>query len=630
MKYNDTGDFCVLYVEPMDEKTALFTTIIGQKKPVVLMLAEQVHVLQRPNDFTELKHVKRQLDQPIAFVAVHNERLVQLANRNGFPVYPSMDALAEALAKGHMTRQRSKATTMPLDPTRLAQLSSKTEPLTQESFAPNTPLPITAPFAAQFTEPRHGVELPGRPQGDAPPIHEAASDESSYGRGVPLRAPLSSYTTAPNPPPPLPIAPLPPHTTGNVRKKRLPTILVVLTITALLAAALGSFLVFVPNVSMSSSVNSAAAPTIGGHLYFLSSEQLSENSSRGIADEVQLDLSNVHNPAAGKSYYAWLLTDKSQSDTKATLVGTLPVNNGNVHFLYSGDAQHTNLLAANSRLLVTEEDATVIPLTPSPDEGTWIYYGEISSTPIANTGDSTGSTKTFSYLDHLRHLLASDPLLDQMELPGGLNNWLYRNTGKILEWTGSMREHWEETPDVTFIRRQTIRTLSYLDGLSYVQQDVPPTIPLGINDRLGRIGLLPVNGVNQDPPAYLTHLAFHLNGLLQANTSNKELRTRIAAMIVALNNVRFWLMQVRKDSQQLLKMSDSQLHQPTTLSLLNDMIANANFAYVGQPDTTTGEVHQGVSWVHSQMQSLAVIAITKYSTNRSSIQMIKDTNYGDI
>ncbi len=31
---------------------------------------------------------------------------------------------------------------------------------------------------------------PGRPQGDAPPIHESASDKSSYGRGVPLRAPL--------------------------------------------------------------------------------------------------------------------------------------------------------------------------------------------------------------------------------------------------------------------------------------------------------------------------------------------------------------------------------------------------------------------------------------------------------
>jgi len=612
MKYNDTDDFYVLYVEPMDDKTALFTTIIGQKKPVVLMLAEQVRVLQHPEDFTELKHVKRQLDQPIAFVAAHGERLVQLANRNGFPVYPSMDALAEALAKGHMTRQRSKTTTMPLDPARLAQLSSKTEPLTQESFAPNTPLPISGLF-------------PAHAQGNAPLIHESAPNTTSYGRSFREEMPLSSHTTAPNTPPP-PTAPLPTHATEEVRKKRLPTILVVLTITALLAVALGSFLVFVPNVSMSSSINSAVAPAIMGHLYFLSSEQLSENSSRGIADEVQIDLSNVPNPTAGKSYYAWLLTDKSQPDTKATLVGTLPVNKGNVHFLYPGDAQHTNLLAANSRLLVTEEDATATPLTPSPDEGTWIYYGEISSTPIANTSDSTGSTKTFSYLDHLRHLLASDPLLDQMELPGGLNNWLYRNTGKILEWTGSMREHWEETPDVTFIRRQTIRTLSYLDGLSYVQQDVPPTIPLGINDRLGRIGLLPVDGVNQDPPAYLTHLAFHLNGLLQANTSNKELRTQIAAMIVALNNVRFWLVQVRKDSQQLLKMSDSQLHQPTTLSLLNDMIANANFAYVGQPDTTTGEVHQGVSWVHSQMQSLAVIAIAKYSASHSSIQMIKDTN----
>ena len=130
MKYNDTGDFCVLYVEPMDDKTALFTTIIGQRKPVVLMLAEQTRVLQRPEDFAELKHVKRQLDQPIAFVAAQSERLLQLAHRNGFPVYPSMDALADALAKGHMTRQRTRATTMPLNPAQVASLSNKTTPLT--------------------------------------------------------------------------------------------------------------------------------------------------------------------------------------------------------------------------------------------------------------------------------------------------------------------------------------------------------------------------------------------------------------------------------------------------------------------------------------------------------------------
>ncbi len=597
MKYNDTGDFCVLYVEPMDDKTALFTTIIGQKKPVVLMLAEQTRVLQRPEDFTELKHVKRQLDQPVVFVATQSERLLQLAHRNGFPVYPSMDALSNALANGYMTRQRTRATTMPLHPAQVASLSHKTAPL--------TPPPPSVHTTDTLFPTRN--------------VHAADT--------LPPAPPITFHTTQPirteEPPLRQPTRPMQSEQKHG-RKKQFSTILIALTITALLAAGLGTFLVFVPNVSMSGSNGAGATPTIVGHLYFLSSEQLSENNNHGIADEVQIDINNLSASKAGKSYYAWLLSDKSQSDTKATLLGVLPVNSGNAHFFYGGDAQHTNLLAANSRVLVTEEDATVAPLTPSPDESTWRYYGEISSTPIANASDST-STKTFSYLDHLRHLLASDPLLDQMELPGGLNNWLYRNTGKILEWTGSMREHWEETPDVTFLRRQTIRTLAYLDGLSYVQQDVPPSIPLGINDRLGRIGILPVNGVNQDPPAFLTHMAFHLNGLLQANLSNKTLRTHIAAMIVALNNVRFWLMQVRKDSQQLLKMSDDQLHQPNTLTLLNDMIMNANSAYVGQTNTATGEVQQGISWVHNQMQSLAVIPIALYSQGRSSIQMIKNS-----
>ncbi len=581
MKQHDRNDFCVLYVEPTDEKAEVFNALIGQNKPVVLMLADQIRVLQRPEDFAELKHVKRQLPFPIAFVATtKSDRLLQLAGRNGFPVYPSLHTFTDALATGHMTRRvgndvsRPARQTIPLDPSRAAHI---------DALAENT-----APLA---------------------PLVPSATTGKLSARS----APLTEQRTEPMPRMPK----------KQPRKSRLPLILVVLTITALLAAGLGSFLVFVPNVPMNVEGSAAAAPIVG-HLYFLSSEQLSENSSRGIDDQIQIDLSNLPNPASGKSYYAWLLTDKSQPDMKATLVGVLPVTKGTVHILYSGDAQHTNLLQNTSRLLVTEEDATVAPITPSPDQTAWRYTGEISSTPIVAANDGTNNTKVFSYLDHLRHLLASDPLLDQMELPGGLSNWLYRNTGKILEWTGSMREHWEETPDVTFIRRQTIRTLSYLDGLSYVQQDVPPTIPLGINDRLGRIGLLPVNGVAQDPPAYLNHIAFHLNGLLQANSSNTTLRTHIAAMIVALNNARFWLTQVRKDAQQLMKMSDDQMHQPTTLSLLNDMIANANFAYVGQTDTITGETHQGITWVHNQMQSLAILNVAKYVHTHSSIQNIND------
>ncbi len=368
-------------------------------------------------------------------------------------------------------------------------------------------------------------------------------------------------------------------------------------------------------------------PAVMGHLRFLSSEQLNENSNQGIDDQLQLDMSNVANPASGKSYYAWLLGDQGQSEGQVILLGALPVHNGSVHLFYPGDAQHTNLIATMSRLLITEEDSAVPPIAPSPDDSTWQYYGGFSTTLVTGT-DTQGNVKQFSYLDHLRHLLASDPLLDQMELPGGLNNWLYRNSGKILEWTSSLREQWQETQDVTFLRNQTIRTLAYLDGLSYVRQDVPASMPLGVNDRLARVGILDVNGQSQAIPAYLDHIVTHLNGLLQASnttgTANEQLKKNISAIIDALSSVRLDFMKVRQDAQQLLKMSDTQVRQPQTLSLLNDMIASTNAAYIGQTDPNTGEIYEGVTWIHSQIQSLATLDILAYNPNGSNVQMIQD------
>ena len=95
MKSNDAGDFYMLYVEPADEKTALLELISEQKKPVVIMLPAQsrLKVFQHPDDYGDLKHVKRQLDLPIVFVVSGNEHLRQLAWRNGFPAYISIDAL---------------------------------------------------------------------------------------------------------------------------------------------------------------------------------------------------------------------------------------------------------------------------------------------------------------------------------------------------------------------------------------------------------------------------------------------------------------------------------------------------------------------------------------------------------
>lgn len=582
MKRNDNGDFCILYVEPADDRTMLIQAIAGQKKPVVIMLSGQARVFQRPEDFSSLKHVKRQLDVPIVFVIPGSERMTQMASRNGFPVYLSMDALADALAMGNLARQRSA-------------------------------IRATAPLASSAHAPKKTVPLP--------PLDE----ENLFRRTAPLPEPArSGPLPAPRRSVPLPAAP-PPLVAAPPRAQRatsrFPAVLAVLVILALLVAGLGSSLMLlhkIPDVPAA-----PAPPVVVGHIAFLSSEQVSENSSQGIDDEVLIDLNNVPRPAAQKSYYGWLLGDKNQSDTRAILLGMLPVNNGSIHLLYPGDKQHTNLLLVTSRFLVTEEDAAVPPIAPSPDESTWRYYGEFSQTPIT----SPENVNHFSFLDHLRHLLASDPTLDQMELPGGLNNWLYQNTSKVFEWATSSREPWEDTRDVGFVRRMAVRILDYIDGVSFVQQDLPPNTPLLVNERLASVGLLEVAGPAQDPPSYLDHIVSHLNGLLQAAGTDPQLHQEATDIIAAMNNVKYWLTRVRQDAQQIIKMTDDQLRQPSTLSLIDDMITGATNAYIGRVDPATGQMQEGVIWIHDHMQALAILDISTFTAGSSRIQMIPDTRH---
>jgi hypothetical protein len=215
-------------------------------------------------------------------------------------------------------------------------------------------------------------------------------------------------------------------------------------------------------------------------------------------------------------------------------------------------------------------------------------------------------------------------MLDQSELPGGLNNWFAHNVEKVLEWTSSMRESWQESKDISFIRRQTVRTLAYLDGLSYVSQDLLPNTPLDINDRLARIGLIEVNGPKQDPPCYLDSVVFHLSGLIQAGGSTTTLRKDASRIIAAMNNVGDWLGQVHKDAQQIVKMTDGQLLQPSTLALIDTMLENASNAYAGHIDPTTGEMREGVNWIHGYMQTLAALEIMAYRAGHTPIQMIPD------
>src|SRR5258708_5743744 len=105
MKLNENGDFCLLYVEQTDDKQSLFEMIALQNKTVILMLPLvagqfRTRLFQRPEDFSDLKHLKRQTGVSVIFLTSGSELLAQMATRYGFSAYPSIDAFAEVLARG--------------------------------------------------------------------------------------------------------------------------------------------------------------------------------------------------------------------------------------------------------------------------------------------------------------------------------------------------------------------------------------------------------------------------------------------------------------------------------------------------------------------------------------------------
>src|SRR5258708_3230534 len=371
--------------------------------------------------------------------------------------------------------------------------------------------------------------------------------------------------------------------------------LFVLVLVILVAAGLGTLLLI--------RTSSTTANSVVGHLYFLSSGQTRDTSSQGIADEVQLDLPSLPDPSVGKSYYAWLLPDEDAPENPVILLGKITMSGGSGHLSYS-DPHNTNLLANTSRLLITEQDAAITPLSYSPVASDWRYSAEIPQT--------VPPKEQYSLLDHLRHLLANDPKLRAHNLPGGLAIWLYRNTQAVYEWSISARDDWQagRAANVSAIRQGVIRMLDYLDGIPYVGRDLPSTLSSSVlvDERMGRIGLLEAD-LQQDPPGYLQHIDLHLNGLTSSPGATSLLWEHVAQILLAMGTVNGWFEHVRQDAKQLIAMTEEQLQQLQALTLLNDMTTNMSLVLAGKNDPMTGKTEGGVEWIYRALQSLATMDI---------------------
>jgi hypothetical protein len=87
------------------------------------------------------------------------------------------------------------------------------------------------------------------------------------------------------------------------RSKGLPVAVLITLVIALLGSSLGlgAFFWF----SQHPATSSVASPIVG-HAFFVSSGQLNASGMPSINDQLLINLHNLHSPAPGKVYYAWL------------------------------------------------------------------------------------------------------------------------------------------------------------------------------------------------------------------------------------------------------------------------------------------------------------------------------------
>ncbi len=402
----------------------------------------------------------------------------------------------------------------------------------------------------------------------------------------------------------LPAGASPPPSHGRQPgRKQLALIAIVVSLLVATSALLLPILLAQPGM-LTVMPHPVTAASLVGHVYFMNSGQLDPTSSEGLNDIVHIALGGITPPAPGKSDYAWLLPDASQDEQQPLLLGTLQVLRGSAQLTYTAP-NHANVLATYSRFLVTEQPANAKPIVPSLDPATWRYAGSIPDIP------TPGDAHHYSLLSHLRHLLAKDPTLERIGLSGGLDIRLYRNAGKILEWSSAARDDWAGgQASLGLMRRQIDRVLDYLDGVNFVWRDVPPGTPFLVDSKAGHIGLLEFEQ-GQNPPGYLAHIDLHLVGYTRSpgvTADQKRLAIQIDALLSSVTSL-MW--KVRADATLLAKMSDTELLEQEALSLLDDMYTHANAAFVGQPNPATGNVEGGVTQIHDELQLLATIEVNR-------------------
>ena len=418
---------------------------------------------------------------------------------------------------------------------------------------------------------------------------------------------------------PLPFAPSP----GSSRRlfpKTQPLLSLLGTGATVLVVAgiiLASFLLFRPRQSsvtggskpLACPVNLVTSTSLGC-AFFMSSlgpNTSGSNTGKGINDILEIDLTNIPAPAAGKSYYAWLAGSQTNPESTSVFLRQLTVEHGNIHAIYQ-EPQQNDLLAGTSVFLITEEASNVQPIVPSPDHSAWRYYDALSQTP-----DPKDTTNHYSVLDHLHHLLTADPQIESLSLHGGLGIWLQTNSQAIMK-QAQQAQHAFTQHNVQILRTQLTGILTYLDSSVYVYKDLPPgTTVHSVATTTTRVAILTLDPLNQVPAGYLQHIAYHLNAIAANPYATSYQKTLATKLTNTLSAIEAQFQQIRTYVKMLVNMKDNQLLQTASGALLNALLTQTSQVYRGRANATTSTTQQdGVMQLYQAMQTLAGFNVQVY------------------
>jgi len=359
-------------------------------------------------------------------------------------------------------------------------------------------------------------------------------------------------------------------------------------------------------LSQTKSGTAVGTSPIVGHAYFRSSGLISNSSTNGLNDELQLVLSNIPAPAINESYYLWLLSDASIKPTTSISLGRVTVNNGRINFIFT-TPEHRNLIATTSRLLITEESSNPAPQEFSRDSHRWRYYAEIPQRTPSPGAPKLGSIR------YLRFLVYESNKMIAQGIHGGSATLIVRNTQKVFEWAGSARDDWA-LQQYDLIHRHFIRILDYVDGSAFVSADLPPGTPLLTDPQLTQNGLATIVP-GENPESYLPRAAFSILSFVEAapNLSPEKHQLGIQAEHDIRVNIDEHLHLVRAYAKQLVAMDSTQLAQKSTLPLLDSMLEQARIAYSGEYDPTVDRFLGGALNDYNDIQLLASYDIAPYT-----------------